>query len=101
MVSAQTLILMQYYLVGANTTGIKQSSVQRAGDMILFNTLTDGEYRTMNNTLPRLLETHDDRAKFIAAIRSPVARDVLNFDVRYLQLSLNVLSCVIRAKSTR
>lgn len=50
--------------------------------MILFNTLTDGEYRTtMNGTFPRLLETQDDRAKFIAAIRSPVARDVLNFDV--------------------
>lgn len=51
--------------------------------MILFNTLTDGEYRTtMNGTFPRLLETQDDRVKFIAAIRSPVARDVLNFDVR-------------------
>lgn len=51
--------------------------------MILFNTLTDGEYRTtMNGTFPRLLETQDDRVKFIAATRSPLARDVLNFDVK-------------------
>lgn len=50
--------------------------------MILFNTLTDGEYRTtMNGTFPRLLDNQDDRAKYIAAIRSPVARDVLNYDV--------------------
>ncbi len=60
--------------------------------MILFNTLTDGEYRTMNNTLPRLIDNQDDRAKFIAAVRSPVARDILNFDVRNLHLPLNMLS---------
>jgi len=60
--------------------------------MILFNTLTDGEYRTtMNGTFPRLLETQDDRVKFIAAIRSPVARDVLNFDVRVLTFLIRMI----------
>lgn len=66
--------------------------------MILFNTLTDGEYRTtMNGTFPRLLESQDDRVKFIAAIRSPVARDVLNFDVIHNISPINY----IRVKSIR
>jgi hypothetical protein len=61
--------------------------------MILFNTLTDGEYRTtMNGTFPRLLESQDDRVKFIAAIRSPVARDVLNFDGEINKMSITMRS---------
>jgi hypothetical protein len=58
--------------------------VQRAGDMIMFNTMGDDQYRTTGmNTMPRLLDNTDDRVKFIAAVRSPVARDILNFDVSY------------------
>jgi hypothetical protein len=57
--------------------------------MIMFNTMGDDQYRTTLNTMPRLHETNDDRAKFIAAVRSPVARDVLNFDVRQLVRSYN------------
>lgn len=97
LVSIDSSNLLCIGTLGAN----KQSSVQRAGDMILFNTLTDGEYRTMNNTLPRLLESSDDRVKFIAAIRSPVARDVLNFDVRNILSLLKMHMCANREKSTR
>jgi hypothetical protein len=51
--------------------------------MIMFNTMGDEQFRTTGmNTMPRLLDTTDDRVKFIAAVRSPVARDILNFDVR-------------------
>jgi hypothetical protein len=57
--------------------------------MIMFNTMGDDQYRTNLNTMPRLLETTDDRAKFIAAVRSPVARDILNFDVRHLLRDYN------------
>ena len=53
----------------------------------MFNTMGDDQYRSNLNTMPRLLETTDDRAKFIAAVRSPVARDILNFDVRPLVIS--------------
>jgi hypothetical protein len=49
--------------------------------MIMFNTMGDNEYRTTLNTMPRILDNTEDRVKFIAAVRSPVARDVLNFDV--------------------
>ena len=74
--------------------------------MILFNTLTDGAYRTtMNGTFPRLLETSDDRQKFIAAVRSPIARDILNFDVITIFLSkcilqgeINKMSITMRSK---
>jgi hypothetical protein len=63
--------------------GIQQkTTAQRAGDMIMFNTMGEEGFRSGLNTMPRLLETTDDRVKFIAAVRSPVARDVLNFDVR-------------------
>lgn len=55
--------------------------MQRAANEIMFNTMGDDQYRTALNTMPRLLENTDDRMKFIAAVRSPVARDVLNFDV--------------------
>ena len=49
----------------------------------MFNTMGDEQFRTTGmNTMPRLLDTTDDRVKFIAAVRSPVARDILNFDVR-------------------
>lgn len=81
-----------------NIEASHKSSVQRAGDMIMFNTMGDNEYRTATlNTMPRLLENTDDRVKFIAAVRSPVARDVLNFDVRLLSQE-DVFS---RAKSAR
>lgn len=59
----------------------QKSTVQRAGDMIMFNSMGDTEYRTLN-TMPRLHDTADERVKFISAVRSPIARDVLNFDVR-------------------
>ncbi len=49
--------------------------------MIMFNSMGDTEYRTLN-TMPRLHDTADERVKFISAVRSPIARDVLNFDVR-------------------
>ena len=58
----------------------------------------------MNGTFPRLLESQDDRMKFIAAIRSPVARDVLNFDVRnhftnqMYQGEINKMSITMRSK---
>ena len=58
--------------------------MQRAANEIMFNTMGDDQYRTTLNTMPRLLENTDDRMKFIAAVRSPVARDVLNFDVSTL-----------------
>lgn len=75
----------------------QKSSVQRAGDMIMFNTMGDNDYRTATlNTMPRLLENTDDRVKFIAAVRSPIARDVLNFDVR-----TPLFARICRVKSAR
>ena len=48
----------------------------------MSNTMNEEQFRTTGmNTMPRLLDTSDDRVKFIAAVRSPVARDILNFDV--------------------
>jgi hypothetical protein len=56
--------------------------------MIMFNTMGDEQFRTTGmNTMPRLLDTTDDRVKFIAAVRSPVARDILNFDVRLYSIT--------------
>ena len=62
--------------------GSQRSSVQRAGDMIMFNTMNDDKFRSTQTGFPRLLETEEERNKFIAAVKSPVARDLLNFDVR-------------------
>ncbi len=54
----------------------------------MFNTMGDEQFRTTGmNTMPRLLDTTDDRVKFIAAVRSPVARDILNFDVRLYSIT--------------
>lgn len=61
-----------------NLGGSQRSSVRNAGGMIMFNTLGDEQMRTM----PRILEG-EDRNKFIAAVRSPLARDLLNYDVRF------------------
>ncbi len=70
--------------------------------MIMFNTMGEEGFRSGLNTMPRLLETTDDRVKFIAAVRSPVARDVLNFDVRarkiIIQGEINKMSITMRSK---
>lgn len=71
----------------------------------MFNTMGDDQYRTTGmNTMPRLLDSTDDRVKFIAAVRSPVARDILNFDVssigfiREYQGEISKMSMTMRSK---
>jgi hypothetical protein len=45
----------------------------------MFNTV---DQNMRSSGLPRILEG-EDRNKFIAAVRSPIARDLLNFDVSH------------------
>ena len=47
----------------------------------MFKTVNEESFRKTSTQMPRLLEG-DDRNKFIAAVKSPLARDLLNYDVQ-------------------
>ena len=46
----------------------------------MFNTMDDARFRGTVTSQPRMLEG-EDRTKFVTAVRSPMARQALNFDV--------------------
>lgn len=61
----------------------------------MFNTMNDDKFRGTQTSFPRLLETEQERNKFIAAVKSPIARDLLNYDVK------DLLYDIYRARLTR
>ena len=68
----------------------------------MFNTMDDARFRGTVTSQPRMLEG-EDRTKFVTAVRSPMARQALNFDVpeniiTLLQGEINQMSITLRTK---